>query len=153
LHGQLEDGIPPVSIAVLDTGIDNGNPDIREQWGNESNITKNYRNFIEDSDIANNLGKEPWTRAKVQGLTAQLQQRVSDMPQDDTGHGTHVAGIIMQLCPEANLFIGRVLASNVTKTEEGTRLAARRLALVSLLSDTVPNAKHTLIATGYSICN
>lgn len=117
-------------IAVLDTGIDDTNPDILETWGRKSQSAERYRNFVEDSILSDLLGVEPYTDASVAEICRQLRRRGRDTPQDDTGHGTHVAGIILQLCPEANLFIGRVLVKNLTEKEEETRAAAKRLALV-----------------------
>jgi hypothetical protein len=129
-HGALDEGVPPVSIAVLDTGIDNTNPDIMETWGKKAQLTERYRDFLEDSGSVEELGVEPYTKEKVAEAVRQTRLRGRDLPQDDTGHGTHVAGIVMQLCPEATLFIGRVLPKNVLAEEEETRAAAKRLALV-----------------------
>lgn len=122
--------VPAVGIAVIDTGIDLTNPAVQETWGAHSSTSSRYRNFLEDSRLANNLGTEPFTRDRVAVIVDEIRNRGEDTPQDDTGHGTHVAGIITRLCPEANLFIGRVLENNVTNEQEETRLAARRLALV-----------------------
>ena len=119
-------------IAVLDTGIDHTHPYITEKWGRRAQPSKRYRDFLDDSMAAGELGIEPWTEARVEEIGRQLQRRQGDTPQDETGHETHAAGIIMRLCPEADLFVGRVLAENVTNKKQATRPPARRLALVSL---------------------
>lgn len=131
----LDEGIPPVGIAVLDTGIDSTNPYIKEMWKQKSRAAEQYRSFVEEStDSMDDLASQPYNHAKVsqaaQQLIAQLRQRDAGGPRDDTGHGTHVAGIILQLCSESNLYVGRVLAKNVTEGEIETQTAARRLALV-----------------------
>ncbi|KAJ4351875.1 uncharacterized protein N0V89_007219 [Didymosphaeria variabile] len=146
-HG-LDDAVR-VNIAVLDTGIDNTNPDITEMWGKRAPPTRRYRNFLNDASVAGQLGIEPWTKSKVDELVGQLRQRHRDLPQDDTGHGTHVAGIIMQLYPEANLFIGRVIEENVVREEEATRAAARRLALAILFSAEVWKVKIISLSIGF----
>lgn len=129
----LEEGVPPAGIAVLDTGIDDTNPYIANKWCRECNGPDRYRDFINDSAIANVLGAEPWTKPKVSSEMEKLRGRTHDTPKDNTGHGTHVAGIVLQLCPEANLYVGRVLAEDVTLEADETSAAAKRVALVGLL--------------------
>ncbi len=88
----------PVKIAILDTGIDRNHPDFQHPRstpqkngiispvkGEEKQIKriKAYQNFCDD-------------RKDVQDVT------------DIDGHGTHVAGIILQLAPTAELYIARV---------------------------------------------
>lgn len=51
-----------------------------------------------------------------------------DKPVDLSGHGTHLAGIVIQLTPHADLCIARVLKHNLTTYDTGE--AARRVALV-----------------------
>jgi subtilisin family serine protease len=106
-----------------------------ELWGKRAQPER-YRNFLDvPASTANNLAMQPYSHVRVSEgvgqIVKQLRQRSRDVPEDNTGHGTHVAGIILQLCPEANLYVGRVLERNVTEDEEETRAAARRLALVS----------------------
>lgn len=88
----------PVKVAILDTGIDRNHPDfqhprskpkkggiIRPVRGEEEQIKriKASQNFCDD-------------RKDVDDVT------------DIDGHGTHVAGIILQLAPAAELYIARV---------------------------------------------
>lgn len=88
----------PVKVAILDTGIDRNHPDfqhprskpkkggiIRPVRGEEEQIKriKASQNFCDD-------------REDVEDVT------------DIDGHGTHVAGIILQLAPAAELYIARV---------------------------------------------
>jgi hypothetical protein len=126
-----EEGVPPVGIAVLDTGIDDTNPYIMDAWGREDYRTDPFRDFVNDSSVADQLDNQHFTKAKVGRLMATLQERARDTARDDTGHGTHVSGIILRLCPEANLFVGRVMAKDWTVEVEETSAAAKRVALVS----------------------
>ncbi|RFU23755.1 hypothetical protein B7463_g12582, partial [Scytalidium lignicola] len=94
---QEMDSDKPVKVAILDTGIDLLHPDFQrprsnfKQRGinpvdrelNQIDRIRGWKNFCNDrSDI----------------------QDVADID----GHGTHVAGIILQLAPRAELYIARV---------------------------------------------
>lgn len=68
-----------VKIAVIDTGIDFRNKELRARiWTPEGKVNENNfgLNFIENNEA----------------------------PQDTHGHGTHVSGIILSLFPEAKIF-------------------------------------------------
>jgi hypothetical protein len=64
----------------------------------------------------------------VEGILQPLERERLDVPVDLAGHGTHLAGIVLQLAPQANLCVARVLEN---KTTYDTGTAARRVALVS----------------------
>ncbi|CAI6336118.1 unnamed protein product [Periconia digitata] len=147
-HGPLDDGVPPVKICVLDTGIDSKNPYLAA-WKKKSQSTERYRNFLEDSTVAEDLSTEPYSEAYVAQTVSRVRKRPRDSPQDNTGHGTHVSGIIVELCPEANLFVGRVLDENVTEEENETSAAARRLALALLYATDVWKVKIISLSIGF----
>ena len=64
----------------------------------------------------------------MEGILQPLERERLDVPVDLAGHGTHLAGIVLQLAPHANLCVARVLEN---KTTYDTGAAARRVALVS----------------------
>jgi subtilisin family serine protease len=132
-HGSVENGITPARIAVLDTGIDDTNPYVQETWGKKYPRDEGYRDFLEDEAVASGLRAEYYSKQRVSQIVESVQHRARDVPHDSTGHGTHVAGIVLQLCPEAKLYVGRVLEKDVIHEKEETRTAAKRLALVGSL--------------------
>ena len=131
----IYDSYAPVKIAILDTGVDVSNPWIESHWQSK----KFYRDFLKDDDAASKLGtgspnseNYPYVREEVLGSLSRDRQ---DQPVDIAGHGTHLAGIVLQLAPNASLCIGRVIEKK--KKEEyhaGEEFhadkAARRVALV-----------------------
>jgi subtilisin family serine protease len=70
---ELEPGHPDVVVAVLDTGVDLDHPEFRGR------LARGY-------DFVDMPADEP-------GLVGDVSQR-DDLPQDEAGHGTHVAGVI-----------------------------------------------------------
>lgn len=66
----------------------------------------------------------------MERIVGSLEQGRQDEPVDLAGHGTHLAGIVLQLTPHATLCVARVLED---KVEYDTGKAARRVALVSVL--------------------
>lgn len=88
----------PVKVAILDTGVD-----------------LNHLDFLQPRSKPKNSGK----MSSVKGEEAQIKRikscrnfcddrsNMEDVTDID-GHGTHVAGIILQLAPTAELYIARV---------------------------------------------
>ncbi|KAF2728898.1 subtilisin-like protein [Polyplosphaeria fusca] len=150
LRGWLQfDDSQTVPIAVLDTGIDNTNPWIHQRWGKYSQSKERYRNFLDDDvAAATRVGTGPYSKRRADEIVRSLGDRQRDTPQDDTGHGTHVAGIILQLYPEATLFVGRVLENDVTTNRDETRTAAKRLALAIIYATVVWKVKIISLSIG-----
>jgi subtilisin family serine protease len=122
----------PVKVAVIDTGIDITNPFIAEKWkpGSTESPNEFYRDFVDDVETANTL-KEDWeahyNSSAIRIRLRSIAEREGDNPQDLHGHGTHMAGIILQLAPDAQLYVGRLMRRVSHDARD-----ARRLALVCL---------------------
>ncbi|PTB38351.1 hypothetical protein M441DRAFT_146368 [Trichoderma asperellum CBS 433.97] len=87
-----------VKVAILDTGIDRNHPDFRHPRLKH----KNGQGFI--------WAKEE--EAQIDRIKS-CQNFCDDRPNNEDvtdidGHGTHVAGIILQLAPTAELYIARI---------------------------------------------
>lgn len=89
----VERGTPEVIVAVVDSGIDRQHPELRSQlWQNPNEIAGNgvdddRNGYVDDingwdfSDAPTMPGRGDWTER-------------DNSPDDESGHGTHVAGII-----------------------------------------------------------
>ena len=94
LNGLPAGGSPDIVVAVIDTGVDYTHPDLAaNMWVNSQEIAGNGidddgNGFVDDIHGANVVSNQH-----------------SGNPQDDHGHGTHVAGII---AAQANNGIGGV---------------------------------------------
>ena len=99
---SIEQGTPDVTVAVVDSGIVSGHPEFQNQlWRNPGEIPDNgidddANGYIDDingwdfSDAPTLPGQGDWTER-------------DNTPEDETGHGSHVSGII---AAEANNGIG-----------------------------------------------
>lgn len=82
----------PVTIAIIDTGVDLNHPELRSHfWTNTKEIPGNgidddQNGFIDDVNGWNFVSK-------------------NNVVQDRHGHGTHIAGIIKSMAPNAKLMI------------------------------------------------
>ena len=88
----------PVKVAILDTGIDRNHPDFQHprskpKKGGIISPVKGEEEQIKRIKACQNFCDD---RKDVEDVT------------DIDGHGTHVAGIILQLAPRAELYIARV---------------------------------------------
>jgi subtilisin family serine protease len=88
-----------IKIAVLDTGIDWGDSFIR---GARERL-KGWRNWADDRQ--------------------QLDER--EQVYDASGHGTHVAALLLKTSPESDVYVGRVADAN------GCMIAPEKIAEVS----------------------
>jgi hypothetical protein len=76
----------PVKIAILDTGIDAGNAYIKTRWPPPTNgrdlkvFDKYYTDFLD----------------------------TTAGPDDNDGHGTHIAGLLLRFAPNAHLYVARI---------------------------------------------
>jgi subtilisin family serine protease len=82
-----------VTVAVLDTGVDTGHPDL------VSNVLPNGVNTVDNTYDVRDLGNE--TDDDNDGAVDEL-----------VGHGTHVAGIVVQVSPGARILPVKVLNSD-----------------------------------------
>jgi hypothetical protein len=83
-----------IRIAALDTGIDGEHPDIRRMWR------------VPDGEAS-----EGWLREHYADfLPCQRQKDKPELglPKDLSGHGTSTSGILLQLAPNADLYVGRI---------------------------------------------
>ncbi|KAI0857485.1 hypothetical protein F4860DRAFT_357029 [Xylaria cubensis] len=80
-----------VRIAVLDTGVDQGNED--------------FRGLVDEIKDARKKQKFPRTD---QNPIKRIKSFVGDDGVDNFGHGTHVAGLVLQTAPDADLYIAKV---------------------------------------------
>ncbi|KAF2491073.1 FabD/lysophospholipase-like protein [Lophium mytilinum] len=95
LFKDAPEDIRKVKVAVLDSGIDSSHPFIeanwiRPRWGarGENGLPRK----LDDDGYMDFTTESPLTKNGT----------------DTCGHGTHVAGIILQLAPDAELHVGRV---------------------------------------------
>lgn len=103
------------------------NPYIQKNWRSR----KLYRDFLDDDTVASNLrsNSSPYSSHYVREVVASLQVDGRQGAVDLAGHGTHLAGIVLQLAPHATLCVARVLKDNMTTYDTGA--AVKRVALVS----------------------
>lgn len=90
---HLEQGNPAVTVAVVDSGIDMQHADFRSQlWQNAGEIRGNR---IDDDGNGYIDDIQGWDFSDAPVLSGNGDWKVRDNePQDETGHGTHVSGII-----------------------------------------------------------
>ena len=90
---HLEQGNPAITVAVVDSGIDIQHPDFRSQlWQNAGEIRGNR---IDDDGNGYVDDIHGWDFSDAPVLSGNGDWKVRDNePQDETGHGTHVSGII-----------------------------------------------------------
>lgn len=81
-----DDSEPRIKVAILDTGIDAEHAYIKKRWPRPDLCDGGYQDFLSDSG--------------------------DSAPQDNDGHGTHVAGILLLYAPNAELYIGRIVETN-----------------------------------------
>ena len=96
---------PKIKIAILDTGIDESHPQVMEQWYHK---------------VTNNEGR-------IRDFKDFVHEDVS--PKDVSGHGTHIAGIILELSSNTHVYIGRIVESQIELKHSGNTFR-ERLVLV-----------------------
>lgn len=117
----IPDGTQRVKIAVLDTGIDSTHPSIKETW-RRCSLRKDGSPLLDRGYV-----------------DFHFDSRDEMVPEDTHGHGTHVAGIILDLAPDAELHVARVFRSD-TIGGENDRGVFNRIAKVRGFCDQHPLA-------------
>ncbi len=98
----IEQGKPSVTIAVVDSGIMRNHPDLQNQlWRNLSEIANNGVDDDENGYVDDIIGWDFSDAPTLQGL-GDWKTR-DNSPDDESGHGTQVSGII---AAEANNNLG-----------------------------------------------
>lgn len=89
----IEQGKPKVTVAVVDSGIATQHPEFRSQlW---ENVDEMPRNGIDDDGNGYVDDRNGWDFSDAPTLPGSGDWTVRDNdPEDETGHGTHVSGII-----------------------------------------------------------
>ena len=89
----IEQGKPQVTVAVVDSGIASRHPEFRSQiWENVGEVPGNG---IDDDGNGYVDDKNGWDFSDAPTLPGSGDWTVRDNdPEDETGHGTHVSGII-----------------------------------------------------------
>ena len=90
---RIEQGNPGVTVAVVDSGIATRHPEFQSQlWQNRGEIPENGIDDDRNGYIDDING---WDFSDAPTLPGSGDWRVRDNePEDETGHGTHVSGII-----------------------------------------------------------
>lgn len=107
------ENVPKARVAIIDTGIDESHVYVLRRWVRPrfcidgSNLVD--RGYI---DLVGNL--EPG------GIAV-----------DPCGHGTHMAGIILQLTPHAELYVAHVFESSKFSSSNTTDLTVRIAKVMS----------------------
>ncbi|CAN9186583.1 unnamed protein product [Alternaria alternata] len=91
---------PKIKIAILDTGIDKSHPEVVREWYDE---------------VSNNQGR-------IRGFKDFVHD---DIPKDVSGHGTHIAGIILELSSNTHVYIGRIVESQKQLNHSGKTFRQR----------------------------
>jgi len=92
--GRFDKAVVPVKLAVLDTGVDAEHPWICRRWTQGPNRPHFY-------DFTTTTGTD------------------GTEPVDETGHGTQMAGLILQVAPHVELYVIRVFTDRTFDGAKG----------------------------------
>jgi len=121
----------PVKVAIFDTGIDATNGFIKTRWPINLTAAENQSLKAMNDEVEREKFwevKEPLRREEFPTFYYDLLDNPS-APEDNDGHGTHIAGLILRFAPNAHLYVYRI--GNTRKTINGDAKFADRVAAVS----------------------
>lgn len=105
----------PVRIAILDTGID---------LNHENFLKPPRRRTKVGTRAAKQLGEKP-QRERIKAcknFVGDISEDVSDL----TGHGTHIAGLILGIAPRAELYIAKTSSGEEALESKETQKSASK---------------------------
>lgn len=109
----------------------------RSRLDNRSNESKSDRVKIAILDTGIRKSHTFFDRTR-QSRIKECKSFIDDQKEetDDLyGHGTHIAGIVMQVAPEADLYIGRVIEGNTASQDDAHNISEVSSLKSSLLRD------------------
>ncbi|EPE02714.1 pfs domain-containing protein [Ophiostoma piceae UAMH 11346] len=133
----------PIRVAVIDTGIDREHADFK---------TARTKKFHDHKP--NPARSEQPQKSRIR----EWKNFCKDQPEDDVsdldGHGTQVAGIILRLAPNADLYVARVCTGDINYGVASDRRQQRRPGMVATPElEAVKNAITWAIAKKVDIIN
>lgn len=93
--GIGRDRAPRIKIAILDTGMDVTHPQVHSHFGDAGRI-RAYKDFLSGA-----------------------------APMDLSGHGTHIAGVIIDLTSNTDLYVARVIESHKHAAKSDSTVRSR----------------------------
>ncbi|KAK0657806.1 peptidase S8/S53 domain-containing protein [Cercophora newfieldiana] len=93
-----------IRIALLDTGVQATHPDISRMWG-----------------IPTDEKRNSWLQEHFADFCIPGSNCIEGDPKDTAGHGTQVAGILLQLAPNADLYVGRISETETVRSDRVKR--------------------------------
>jgi subtilisin family serine protease len=105
LVGQDRKDDPRIKVAILDTGLDGTHPFLSSAPWKETDVGDRVKGSIWfDKQGQKHVGR-PWSVWKK-------TQRPEEEYLDLHGHGTHCAGLVLEIAQSANIYIARVGGGN-----------------------------------------
>lgn len=134
--GRLELGITePVRVTIIDTGLDTTHPFIAQHQPPWMPVRKSPEG-VADVPLFKDFAEE----------SSEFLGGSHDTPQDKDGHGTFIAGLILQIAPDVELSVARI---GITQRQMGRDSSISRKLQMVKLSASVPLCSSVAIITDY----